>query len=74
MLQSDGKKKRLTNRTKLSVILPNTLHGMHLHLDFLSRPQFGKHDIRISWRRWVIRVHYSLFALGVPLKVRREDF
>ena len=56
------------------MILPNALDSMHLHLDFLSRPQFSKHNIRIGWRGWVIRKYYGLFALRLPFEVRGEDF
>lgn len=58
------------------MILRYTLHRMHLHINFLPRPQLIQHDVPIGRGRNQTRrlEDGCLLACGFPFEVRREDF
>jgi hypothetical protein len=63
----------LTYGTPLGVGRPDAFNSMHLDVHFLPWPQLRKHDVGVRRIRALVAEYGGLFALWLPLKVRREN-
>ena len=61
-----------TDRTEFSMVLPNTLDGMQLHIDSLTRSQFCQHNVRIGGCQRISRKYFVLLSCRHPYEMRRK--
>ena len=67
------RKLRLTNWAPFCVLLPETLNCVQLHLNGLSRAQFGKNNFPIR-RCWcIVAEDGRLLPMGYPFQVAALD-